>query len=142
MESKVFWRTTAFGRHLKGLAWCSLAGVCMASLTDLKIHLPDLVPVARTNIAYQCDATAAKIGLPSGRFEVEYIEGGGNSLVIVPIGGRSLIFSAVSSASGTRYVAQQYTWWEAKGSVTLYSDSLTGKFQTSCRTTNGRMLRR
>jgi membrane-bound inhibitor of C-type lysozyme len=113
----------------------------MASPTDLKIHLPDLVPVSRTNVAYQCDANGAKIGLPSGRFEAEYINGGGNSLVVVPIAGNFLIFSSVSSASGARYVTQQYTWWEAKGSVTLYSDSLTGKLQTSCRAMNRQTAR-
>ena len=73
-----------------------------------------------------------QIGVPSGKFDVEYIEGGGNSLAIVPIAGNALVFANVSSGSGARYTAQQYTWWDAKGAVTLYSDSLTGKLQSAC----------
>jgi membrane-bound inhibitor of C-type lysozyme len=102
------------------------------SATDLTIHLPDSPPITRQTVTYQCDATGTTIGVPAGQFRVEYINGGGNSLVIVPISGNSLIFSNVSSGSGARYTAQQYTWWDAKGAVTLYSDSLTGKLQTSC----------
>jgi membrane-bound inhibitor of C-type lysozyme len=110
-----------------------LFGACGAgSATDLTIHLPDAPPITRQTVTYQCDATGTTIGVPSGQFKVEYIDGGGNSLVVVPISGNALIFSNVSAASGSRYTAQQYTWWDAKGAVTLYSDSLTGKLQTSC----------
>ena len=99
---------------------------------DLALHFPTNVAFSRETIRYTCDAVGPQIGVPSGIFDVEYIEGGGNSLVVVPISGNSLIFANVSSASGTRYTAQQYTWWEAKGSATLYSDSLTGKLETTC----------
>jgi membrane-bound inhibitor of C-type lysozyme len=81
---------------------------------------------------YSCDSVASRIGLPAGRVEVEYINGGGNSLVVIPLAGNALIFSNVSSASGSRYTAQQYTWWDAKGSATLYSNSINGKLQTAC----------
>ena len=100
--------------------------------TDLTIHLPDAAPVRRQAVLYQCDAHGSEIGVPDSPFAVEYITGGGNSLAVVPISGNSLIFSGVSSASGARYQTQQYTWWEAKNSATLRSDSLTGKLQTSC----------
>jgi membrane-bound inhibitor of C-type lysozyme len=70
--------------------------------------------------------------VPSGSFRVEYINGGGNSLVVVPIGGNALVFSNVMAGSGARYTTQQYTGWEAKGSVALSSDSLTGKIQSTC----------
>jgi membrane-bound inhibitor of C-type lysozyme len=109
-----------------------LWGAGVLSATDLVIHLPDTPLVTRQNVTYQCDATGAAIGLPSGHFTVEYIEGGGNSLAIVPVSGNSLIFSNVSSGSGARYTAQQYTWWEVKGVATLYSNSLNGKSQSSC----------
>ncbi len=103
-----------------------------ASATDLTIHLADTASISRKSVQYQCDAAGAKIGVPSGPFAVEYINTGGNSLAIVPISGHSLILSNVMSASGARYTAQQYTWWEAGGGVTLYSDSLAGKSQSSC----------
>jgi membrane-bound inhibitor of C-type lysozyme len=107
-------------------------GADLMSATDFFIHLPGTPPVTRQNITYQCNATGSAIGVPRGPFTVEYINGGGNSLAIVPISGNALIFSNVSSASGARYTTQQYTWWEAKGSATLYSDSLGGKLQSSC----------
>lgn len=104
----------------------------VASATDLSIHLPDATAVSRKTVMYRCDASGTKIGVPAGPFQVEYINGGGNSLVVVPISRHALIFASVSSASGVRYTAQQYTWWDAKGAATLYSDSLTGKLQSSC----------
>jgi membrane-bound inhibitor of C-type lysozyme len=118
-------------KHLAaGLAVVGLSPV--ASATDLTIHLPAGASVSRKAVQYQCDAQGVKIGVPAGPFSVEYINGGGNSLAIVPISGNSIIFSSASSASGARYTAQQFTWWEAKGAVTLYSDSLGGKSQSTC----------
>jgi membrane-bound inhibitor of C-type lysozyme len=112
-----------------GLLGCA----CAASGTDLIIHLPGNAALSRKSVEYRCDGKAAQIGLPAGPFSVEYINGGGNSLAIVPISGNSLIFSNVMSGSGARYTTQQYTWWEAKGMVTLLSDSLAGKMQSTCR---------
>ncbi len=99
---------------------------------DLTIHLNGNASVSHKTVQYRCDSAGPKMGAPSGPFPVEYINGGGNSLVVVPVGGNSLIFSNVMSGSGARYVAQQYTWWEAGGKVTLSSDSLAGKSQSTC----------
>ena len=107
-------------------------GLNVVRATDFVIHLPDAPAVSRQSVTYQCDASGPKIGVPSKPFPVEYINGGGNSLAIVPILGNSLIFSNVSSASGAQYTAQQYIWWEAKGTATLYSNSINGKRQSSC----------
>jgi membrane-bound inhibitor of C-type lysozyme len=104
----------------------------MASANDLTIHLPDNSSVSRQTVQYRCDAKGSDIGVPSGPFAVEYINAGGNSLVVVPISGKGLIFSSVISGSGVRYTARQYTWWDAKGSVTLSADSMNGKVQSSC----------
>ncbi len=103
------------------------------SATDLTIHLPDNPSISRQSVEYQCHAKGPEIGVASVPFSVEYINGGGNSLVVVPIFRNALIFSNVASGSGARYTAQQYTWWEAGGSVTLWSDSLAGKMQSTCR---------
>ena len=78
------------------------------------------------------DREAAATGLPAAAFPVEYINGAGNSLVIVPVNGASLIFTNVTSASGARYAAGQYIWWDAAGSVNFYSDSLAGKKESAC----------
>jgi membrane-bound inhibitor of C-type lysozyme len=104
----------------------------LAGATDLTIHLSGSQPLSRKTVQYQCDAKAVAIGLPATAFPVEYINGDGNSLAVVPIHGTSLIFANVMSGSGARYAAGQYIWWEAGGSVTLYSDSMAGKMQSAC----------
>ena len=114
------------------LAMLGIASSFILLATDLTIHLPNAPEIMRKSVTYSCDASGKAIGVPSSPFSVEYINGGGNSLAVVPISGNSLIFSNVTSGSGARYTTQQYTWWEAKGAVTLYSDSLTGKLQSSC----------
>jgi len=106
--------------------------------SDLIIHLPGATSISRKTVEYRCDAVGTKIGVPAGSFSAEYINAGGNSLVVVPIAGNLLIFSNVFAGSGARYMAQTYTWWEAAGSVTLYSDSLTGKLQSTCHRTNAK----
>jgi membrane-bound inhibitor of C-type lysozyme len=111
----------------------AVIGVSSASWAeDLTIHLPSNASISRKSVQYQCDSQGIKIGLPAGPFSVEYINGGGNSLAVVPISGNLLIFSNIVSASGARYTAREFTWWEAKGAVTLYSDSLAGKAQSAC----------
>lgn len=104
-----------------------------AAAADLTLHLNGTGTFTRTVVQYQCDAQGVTIGLPSGNFSVEYVNGGGNSLVVVPVGGSSLIFANVTSGSGARYAAGQYIWWEAQGAVTVYSDALSGKSQSVCK---------
>jgi len=100
---------------------------------DLTLQLAGNDPIVQHTRTYQCDSHAAAIGLPAGNFKVQYVNGAGNSLAVVPINGKSLIFSNVISGSGARYAAGQYIWWEAGArGVTLYSDSLAGKNQTAC----------
>lgn len=115
----------------------ALATVALSSAAaraeDITIHLPPGASVSQKTLQYQCDAQGPGMGVPGGAFPVEYIDGGGNSLVVVPISGKPLIFSRVLSASGARYAAQRYIWWEAKGTVTLYADSPEGKMQSACR---------
>jgi membrane-bound inhibitor of C-type lysozyme len=101
---------------------------------DIVIHLDGAATVSRQVIRYQCDAQAPQLGLPSGAFPVEYINGGGNSLAIVPLSGKATIFVNILSGSGARYAAGQYIWWEAGGrGVTLTRDTIAGKTETTCR---------
>jgi membrane-bound inhibitor of C-type lysozyme len=103
-----------------------------AGATDLTIHLKGTEPLSRNTAQYQCDAKGAAMGLPAGVFPVEYINGGGNSLVVVPVHNSSLILANVVSGSGARYAAGPYIWWDAQGSVNFYSDSIAGKVQSAC----------
>jgi membrane-bound inhibitor of C-type lysozyme len=120
-----------FFRILLGLAWV-LYGVS-AFAADMTIHLPDPAPVSRRVGRYQCDAAAAKLGLPSGPFSVEYLNGGGNSLAVLPISGKPLIFANVISGSGARYAAREYVWWEASGRSISLSSEIGDKVRTECR---------
>jgi membrane-bound inhibitor of C-type lysozyme len=106
--------------------------------TELTIHLNGSQPFSRKTVQYECDAQGAAMGLPAGAFPVEYINGSGNSLVIVPIHEMSLVFANVTSGSGARYAAGQYIWWDAAGGVNFYSDSLAGKMQSACHRVNAK----
>jgi len=119
------------------LALSLYAATVGASGTDLTIHLKGSEPITRRVVTLQCDAEGVKLGLPAGPFSVEYINGAGNSLAVLPISGKSLIFANVMAASGARYAAGNYIWWDAgTRGITLYSDSLTGKDQSTCRRTD------
>ena|SRR6185312_6718148 len=110
-----------------------LSTTVFASATDLTIHLNGSEKISRSTAQYQCDANGAKMGLPAGTFTVEYLNGAGNSLAVVPVGGKSLIFANVISGSGARYAAGQYIWWDAAGRGTIFSsDSLAGKMDSNC----------
>jgi len=100
---------------------------------ELTIHLPGSEPISHRIIQYQCDSDGVTMGLPATAFTVEYINGGGNSLAVLPMSGKSLIFANVASGSEARYAAQHYIWWEAAGrTVSLSSDSPAGKMQSTC----------
>jgi membrane-bound inhibitor of C-type lysozyme len=110
-----------------------------AVASDLTIHLAGSAAMTHKVVAYQCDANGTKMGLPAGPFPVEYINGGGNSLAVLPVSGKSLIFANVISGSGARYAAQQYIWWEEAGRlITFSSDSLAGKMQSTCQRANAK----
>lgn len=104
-----------------------------ASATDVTLHLKGSQAMSRTTVQYECDAVGAKMGLPGGVFSVEYLNGAGNSLAILPVNGESLVFANIFSGSGARYAAKQYIWWDAAGrSVSFSSDSLAGKMRSEC----------
>jgi len=123
---RAVWKRVGIGAAV--IAWSALAGA-----SDLTIHLSGSHPLSRNTAKYQCDAQGAKMGLPAGIFSVEYINGAGNSLAVVPVGGNSLIFANVVSGSGARYAAGQYIWWDAGGRGTTFSsDSIAGKMSSDC----------
>jgi membrane-bound inhibitor of C-type lysozyme len=105
----------------------------MAGAADLTIPLGSAATVTKKVVRYSCDANAAKLGVPAGTFSVEYLNGGGNSLAVVPILGNPTVFVNVASGSGARYVAQQFTWWEAHNAVMFSSDRPQGKVESECR---------
>lgn len=108
--------------------------VCDAlAAADLVVKVADDPKLSRQVFQYQCDEGAKKVGLPAGPFPIEYINGGGNSLAVIPIRGKRIIFSGIISGSGARYAAQELTWMDAAGRVSLLlSDSPAGKFKSIC----------
>lgn len=109
-----------------------ITGSQTAASAELKIDLNGPASVVRRSIRYQCEG-GAKAGLPANGFNVEYLNDGTNSLAVLPISGRSVIFVNVTSGSGARYVAGSCTWWEAAGrSVSLSVNSLEGTTQYTC----------
>jgi membrane-bound inhibitor of C-type lysozyme len=105
----------------------------VAGATDFTIHLNGSETISRKTVRYRCDAQGSKMGLPAEVFSVEYLNGAGNGLAIVPVGGHSLIFANVISGSGARYAALQYIWWDAGGrEVSFSSDSIAGNLTSEC----------
>ncbi|NYF50585.1 MliC family protein [Tunturiibacter gelidoferens] len=123
--------SASFNRFLAGVAVLTFS--VFARATDLTIHLSGSEPISRHMMKYRCDAQGSKMGLPAEVFSVEYINGAGNSLAIVPVSGHSLIFANVVSGSGARYAAGGFIWWDAGGrGVTFSSDSIDGNMTSEC----------
>jgi membrane-bound inhibitor of C-type lysozyme len=101
--------------------------------SDLTIHMKGNGTVERKTVKYQCDEQGVKMGLPSGAFEVEYLNGAGNHLAVVPVKGNSVVFVTVPSGSGAKYAAEEFTWWEAGGRGTTFASDFPGpKASSSC----------
>lgn len=108
-----------------------LAGVLSAK--TLAIPMKGSSPVTRKTIHYRCDASGRAVGLPSGPFAVEYINGGGNALAVLPIASDLLVFANVISGSGARYAARQFVWWDAGNrGVSLRWPTENGERQSNC----------
>jgi membrane-bound inhibitor of C-type lysozyme len=110
----------------KLMHWTTLAAImastsAIVAASELTITLTGSDPISRRTVMYQCDSTGVSFGVPEKPFEVEYINGGGNSLAVVPIKGQSLIFANVVSANGARYAARTYIWWDARGEVQFWN---------------------
>jgi membrane-bound inhibitor of C-type lysozyme len=115
------------------IAIAILSAGTVAGATDLTLHLNGSQSMTNSTAKYECDAEGVKMGLPAGPFSVEYINGAGNSLAILPVSGTSLIFANIFSGSGARYAAKEFIWWDAAGrSVSFTSNSLAGKMRSEC----------
>ena len=116
------------------LAATLLLGLGTAQAADLTVPLAKSESVERTTAEFRCDADGVALGLPAGPFLVEYINGGGNSLAVLPIHEKPLVFANVVAADGARYAAGAYVWWDARPkSVTLSADLGQGHKQSDCR---------
>lgn len=115
-----------------------VAGVGVLSLSALaggsELSIKGAGKFQRSTTKYQCDANGAKMGLPAGVFEVEYLNETNNHLAVVPVKGKPMIFVTVSSGSGAKYTAQQFVWWEAGGRGTTFESDFPGpKASSACK---------
>ncbi len=100
---------------------------------NLTVRLPG-VEVTRIRANFECGADGVALGLPSGPFTVEYLNAGENHLALLPLHGKQLAFANVISASGARYAAGRYIWWDAGDrGVTLYAEGVDGHPKADCR---------
>ncbi len=76
---------------------------------------------------------AARLGLPAGPFTVTYLNGAGNSLAVLPLGGVSLVMANVVSADGARYAAGRYVWWDLGGRGAMLTRDAPNGEQAMCR---------
>lgn len=99
---------------------------------DLSISLPG-IEVTRIHASFECGPEGVALGLPSGPFPVEYINAGENHLAVLPLSGKQQILANVVSASGARYAAGRYIWWDAGDrGVTLYAEGIDGHRKADC----------
>lgn len=104
-----------------------------AAAENLIVRLPG-VKVARIRASFECGADGVALGLPAGPFTVEYLNAGENHLAVLPLHGKQLVFANVISASGARYAAGRYIWWDAGDrGVTLYAEAIDGHPKADCR---------
>lgn len=113
------------------------AALCLPSAAvELRIQLNGRAPISRNIVRFRCDQRAPRLGLPPGSFEVEYWNGAGNSLAVLPIRGQSLIFANVSSGSGARYASGNLIWWDAGRRSVSLSNEFDASQRTECRKTD------
>ncbi|MGO8718050.1 MAG: hypothetical protein ACLQMO_02380 [Acidobacteriaceae bacterium] len=79
------------------MAIAILSAGAIAGATDMTIHLQSSQAISRATVQYRCDAEGVNMGLPAGTFSVQYLNGTGNSLAILPVNGTSLIFANIIS---------------------------------------------
>jgi membrane-bound inhibitor of C-type lysozyme len=119
-------------RHTAVIAGAILWISTLALAENLTVRLPG-VKVERIRATFSCGAEGVALGLPSHPFMVEYLNAGGNSLAILPIHDKRIIFANVISGSGARYAAGRYIWWDAGDrGVTLYADGIDGHPKADC----------
>ena len=119
---------------LPAVVACTAPGSLAAHASDLHLQLTGNGAFSRKQVMFACDGQATALGLPAKAFPVEYINGAGNSLALISLGGRTLIFTSVASGSGARYAADKYTWSDGGPRGAFLSADVAGEHpQTLCR---------
>lgn len=104
-------------RGFVALALCVLSTPTLAEVSvGLGLNISGNAEIRSTT--YSCDGRDEPLA-------VQYINAAPNFLALIPVEGRTLVFVNTISASGAKYEAGQYVWWD-KGSEATLSDVTEG----------------
>jgi len=129
-------------RKLTGAAIALTAMTAVASAhaetgDSLSIPLSSSTDIHRQTVSYNCKAkkgaSSAKLRavLPEKIVKVSYINAGDISLAVLPVDGKTQIFTDVIAASGAKYAAAEYVWW-SKGDDAMFSSEMDASAMLTC----------
>ena len=98
-------------------ASAALPGATLAKTTLPSLTLPDVKIQSQQRLIYRC---AGDVRLP-----VRYLNTSAGAFAYLPVAGKRQLFVSVVAASGVRYVAGRYVWWN-KGNEGFLSDETLG----------------
>ncbi|MHB1103575.1 MAG: MliC family protein [Devosia sp.] len=93
-------------------------GGARAAETSFQLGLAIKGDAELRTVTYDCE------GIPS--FDVEYINAAPNFLAVIPVQADTYVFTAVTAASGVKYVAGNFVWW-TKGADAEWYDVTQGE---------------
>lgn len=94
------------------------ANGALAAETSFQLGLAIKGNAELRTVTYDCE------GIPS--FDVEYVNAAPNFLAIIPVQVDTYVFTAVTAASGVKYVAGNFVWW-TKGTDAEWYDITRGE---------------
>lgn len=110
----------------------SLAVAGLLATTFAFPAVAEVVVSVPLQLGAQGDITTVQYSCADGtELPVQYVNAKGNSLALLPLKGKDVIFVNVVSASGARYVAGTREWWSKGGEATL-KDELAGADPLAC----------
>ena len=104
---------------------------------SLSIPLSASTDIQRQIVSYSCKAkkgaSSARLRdvLPEKIVKVSYINAGDISLAVLPVDGKTQIFTNVIAASGAKYAAAEYVWW-SKGDDAMFSSEMDASAMITC----------
>jgi membrane-bound inhibitor of C-type lysozyme len=84
-----------------------------AATSSLIINLGTTGDFERKTVKYGCQGDVDSIA-------VDYINAAPNYLALIPLEGSTLVFNTVLAASGAKYAAGKYVWWNKGTDADLY----------------------
>lgn len=92
-----------------------------ASASTLRIPLASVSHIEKISATYHCNGPKDlldKLGQPT--VSVTYLNAGAVSLAVLKVEGQTQVFSNVIAASGARYTANRFEWWD-KGDTAFFA---------------------